>query len=580
MLYVIKNLFAYIRPYKLLSILFFLTLALDLLFLSLAPLSFQMIIDKAIIPKDMEYFTVIMIVLTISGFICVSAGIFSDYALAKLNARVQNDLRKKLFAHMQQLPVGFFHKSRSGELVSPFSVDLPVIDRSMAILFTTGIQSLTVVTISTMVLFYLEWTMALCILVGAILVFTGPYLLGGRAHAVNSAYKEQLAAMTSDVQENIKAQMVIKGFNLQNVMIDKFTERLNLLLISNYRKNIMAAKLERIPALCLLLINFTIIGFGSYLALTGRISLGSLVAFFTMYTSMGNAVFNLTFTLPLLTDAQVSMERIQKLLNEPRENADHSGEEPLGLRSTEVSVKNVSFGYQENQLSISQVSMHIPAGTKVAIVGSSGSGKSTIVQLLLGFYKPNAGHIEINGSNLHAYHLGSFRNHVGVVFQDSFLFHGTIAENIRLGKLDATNDELRMAAQQAEIHDFIMTLPDKYETLVLDGGSNFSGGQRQRLAIARAILRNPSLLILDEATSALDPISEASINKTFVKLSSDRTVITVTHRLATITEMDQIFVLERGELVEQGTHLQLLEKRGYYKRLWDKQIDLTSSQGG
>ncbi|GED60872.1 ABC transporter transmembrane domain-containing protein [Brevibacillus formosus] len=579
MLFVIKSLFGYIRPYKLLSFLFFLTLALDLLFLSLAPLSFQMIIDKAIVPKDMHVFTVIMMVLTISGIICVSAGMISDYVLAKLSARVQNDLRQKLFAHMQHLPVSYFHKTRSGELVSHFSVDLPVIDRSLAILFTTGIQSLAVVTITTMVLFYLEWGMALCILAGAILIFSGPYLLGRRAYAVNAAYKEQLAAMMNDVQENAKAQMVIKGFNLQAVMIDKFNERLKLLLVSNYRKNLMAANLERIPALCLLLINFTIIGFGSYLALTGRISVGSLVAFFTMYTSMGNAVFNLTFTLPLITDTQVSMERIQKVLNEPSDKVDHFGAEQFDLRTTEVSVKNVTFGYQKNQLSIKQVNMQIPARTKVAIVGSSGSGKSTIVQLLLGLYEPSSGQIEINGTKLDECNRGAFRNHVGVVFQDNFLFHGTIADNIRLGKLDATKEELRMAAQQAEIHDFIMSLPDEYETLVLDGGSNLSGGQRQRLAIARAILRNPSLLILDEATSALDPISEASINRTFAKLSSDRTVITVTHRLATITDMDQIFVLEQGELVEQGTHVQLLQKRGYYRRLWDKQSVLTATEG-
>lgn len=208
----------------------------------------------------------------------------------------------------------------------------------MAILFTTGIQSLAVVTISTMVLFYLEWVMGLFILVGAILIFTGPYLLGRRAHPVNATYKEQLAAMTNDVQENTKAQMVIKGFNLQAVMIDKFNERLKLLLVSNYRTNLMAPNLT----------------------LTGQISVDSLVAFVTMYTSMGNAVFNLTFTLPLITDAQVSMERIQKVLNEPNEKVDHSAAELLDLRMIEVSAKNVTFGYQEDQLSISQVSMQIP----------------------------------------------------------------------------------------------------------------------------------------------------------------------------------------------------------------------------
>lgn len=580
MLTVLKNLFHYMRPYKLLSALFFFTLLLDLAFVSLAPLSFKIIIDKAIEPKDMDYFLFVMIVLGISGVVCLSAGVFSDFALAKLNTRVQDNLRKKLFAHLQRVHIGFFQQSRSGDLVSYFSVDLPAIERAMSIILTTGIQSLTVVLISMIVLFYLEWSMALIILVGALVIMAGPYLLSRRAQAINADYKEQLSAMTSEVHENMKAQKVIKGFNLQSAMIHKFNDRLKSLFVSSYHKNVMNAQLERIPMISLLLINFSIIGFGSYLALKGHITVGSLVAFFTMYTSMGNAVFNLTFTLPVFTDAQVSIERIQKLLDEPEEPAGGSASAQLDSKRPAIDVDHVTFGYRKDQPVLKEVSLHIPAGSTAAFVGSSGSGKSTMVQLLLGFYEPDKGHIQINNASLDALNRATYRDRIGVVFQDNFLFHGTLLENIRLSKPDATREEIMEAAKKAEIHDTIMSFPDGYDTMVLDEGSNFSGGQRQRLAIARAILRDPSLLLLDEATSALDPISEASINQTFEELSHNRTVVTVTHRLASITGADQIFVFDQGKLVDSGSHVQMLERGGFYKMLWEKQSGLSISDGG
>jgi len=422
--------------------------------------------------------------------------------------------------------------------------------------------------------------MALFILVGAAIIFAGPYLLGRRAQEINADYKAQFSEMTSDIQENMKAQKVIKGFNLQQIMIDKFNERLQFLSVSSYRKNVIGAKLERIPMTSLLVINFTIIGFGSYLALTGHITLGSLVAFFTMYTSMGNSVFTLTFTLPVFTDAQVSMERIQQVLNQPLEATGESKVDPSAMQHPSIDVNRVTFGYQPEQPVLKDIQLHIPAGATAAFVGSSGSGKSTMVQLLLGFYEPDKGAITINGNSLQTLNRSTYREQIGIVFQDNFLFHGTLLENIRLSKPDATHEEIIQAAKQAEIHDMIMGLPDGYDTMVLDEGSNFSGGQRQRLAIARAILRNPSILLLDEATSALDPITEASINRTFEELSRNRTVVTVTHRLSSIAGADQIFVFDQGKLVDSGNHAEMLERGGFYKMLWNKQSGLSLSDSG
>ena len=577
---VLKNFLHYLRPYKWLTFLFFITLLLDLAFISLAPLSFKFIIDKAIEPRDIDFFFLILKVLAITGGICLLSGIVSDYALAKLNTRVQTDLRRKLFTQMQHSHIDHFQKNRPGDLVSHFTVDLPAIEGAMVSILTTGMQSFIVVVITTIVLFYLQWSMALVILIGAAFIFIGPLLLGRRAQKVYANYKQQMAAMTSDVQENVKAQKVIKGFNLQDSMIAKFETRLRLLFISSYRENILNAQLSRIPMVSLLLVNFTIIGFGSYLALKGYITIGSLVAFFTMYTSMGNSVFNLTFVIPIFADAQVSMERIGQLLNQPREQTVIGHREKLTESQLDIEVDRVSFSYDNINPVLEDISFSIPTNTSVAFVGSSGSGKSTMVQLLLGFYEPDVGQILINNTNLQSVERNAFREKISIVFQDNFLFKGTLLENIRMSKPNASEDDVIEAAKKAEIHDYIQSLPEGYHTEVFDEGSNFSGGQKQRIAIARAILRNPQLLFLDEATSALDPLTETAINQTFKKLAHGRSVITVTHRLASITNTDQIFVFDKGKLIESGNHERLLEQDGYYKNLWEKQSGLSLSVSG
>lgn len=580
MFIVIKNFISYIRPYKLLSTIFFIALFLDLAFISIAPLTFKFMVDNAIIPQDFNNFYLILIVLGIAGLIGFSSGIVSDYCLAKLNARVQNDLRTRLFSHLQHTNISFFQKNRTTELVSYISHDVSAIDGAMYAILTTGIQSISVVIISTIILFYLQWSIALFVLLGAVIIFAGPLLLGRRAQAVNSEFKIQMSLMSGDVLENIKAQKVIKGFNLQQVMIEKFHKRLQSFFMIDYKKNVLDSSLQRIPMMSLLLINFTIIGFGSYLALNDHITVGALVAFFTMYTSMGNSVFNLTLAIPAFTDAKVSMERIQHLLDEaPEEN----GQSQLLVKQDQqldIEVQNVAFRYTEKQNILADINLFIPGGTSAAFVGSSGSGKSTMLQLILGFYTPNEGQIRMNDCSLQDMDRGSMREQMGIVFQDNFLFRGTIMDNIRISKPLASDNEVREAARKAEIDDFIYSLPEGYQTEVLDEGSNFSGGQRQRIAIARAILRNPSILLLDEATSALDPISEESINQTFRHLSHDRTVITVTHRLSSITDADQIFVFDQGRIVDSGNHQQMLRNGGFYKELWDKQNGLSVSLSG
>lgn len=567
---VIRQLFSFLRPCRGLAVLFLLAAAIEMAVISLAPLSFKFMIDQAIEPRDRGAFFLILVILGTAGVFGVLAGLASDRMLARMGAMVQQNLRLRLFSRMQRLDIDRFQSSRSGEHISRFTVDLPAIEDAMVSILTIGLQSFAVITVSAGILFTLQWSMALVILAGASLIYIVPYLMGNRARAAFSDYRSDLEGMAADVQENVRGQMVVQGFSLQNAAIRKFEDRLKQLFVSHYRKNTMVASLDRLPMISLLLVNFTIIGFGSYLALTERITLGALVAFFTIYTSMGNAVYNLTAILPSFASARVSLDRITELLQQPeKDNGENTGA-PL-TRNPEIRADKLVFGYPGKEPVLREVSFTVEAGSTVAFVGPSGSGKSTLLQLLLGLRKPSGGRLAIDGADLAAWNGESYRESIGTVFQDSFLFRGTLLDNIRIGKPEASLQEVTEAARQADIHEYISRLPDGYETQVLEDGSNLSGGQKQRIAIARALLRNPCLLLFDEVTSALDPISEAAVSQTIRKLSKQRTVVIVSHRLSAIAGADQIFVMQEGRLVESGRHIELLEKRGLYSTMWERQ---------
>lgn len=580
MLIIIRTMIGYLKPYKLLTWMFLLFIGLDLIFISIAPLSFTYLIDYAVEPRSMGMFVNIITILAIAGILCTIAGIVGDYFLSKLNALVESDLRNQLFSKLQQLHINYYYTRRSGDTISLFSNDLPTISSALTSLLTTGIQSIVVVTISMGVLIYLQWSMAIIIVLGASLIFVGPLLLSKRAEQRYAQYKEQISKLNSEVQENVKAQKLIKSFNLQQYMYTRFSKRVKQLFVSSYNMNVMNAQLGRVPMISLVLVNFLIMAFGSYLALTEQITIGALVAFYTMYVSMGNSVYSLTFIIPILTDTKVSLERINEVLHNEKLEVNHKNDYKVPEQQLELMIENVSFGYTEQMHVLHNISLNIEAGSSIALVGSSGSGKSSLVQLLLGLYEPQQGQVKANGMPLSHIDLGYYRNQLAIVLQDNFLFQGTLVENISMSNADASFEDVVTAAKQAEIHEYIMSLPLGYETEVLDEGSNFSGGQRQRLAIARALVRNPQILILDEATSALDPATESSINATFKRLAKDRTIITVTHRLATIIEADKICVFEQGNLVEQGNHQQLLTLEGTYKYLWDKQSGLSLSEEG
>jgi ATP-binding cassette subfamily B protein len=297
-------------------------------------------------------------------------------------------------------------------------------------------------------------------------------------------------------------------------------------------------------------------------------SIGTLVAFESIFLSLCYALTYITQYMPTLAQAAGAAGHLQEVLREPPTVTDAPDAKPLPPFAREIEFRDVSFSYTGTDTQLAGLSVRIPCGSFVAFVGGSGAGKSTVLNLLLRFYDPTSGAVRVDGHDLRDVTLDSLRGQTGIVFQESLLFNLSVRENIRLGHLAATDEQVEQAARLAEIHDAIVRLPHGYGTPVGERGGQLSGGQRQRIAIARALVRDPRILILDEATSALDPVTEAAIHDTLLRLRAGRTVIAVTHRLGTVTEADVLFVLDHGRLVESGRHEELLIRGGVYARLW------------
>jgi ATP-binding cassette, subfamily B, bacterial len=328
---------------------------------------------------------------------------------------------------------------------------------------------------------------------------------------------------------------------------------------------------ERTAQTGLYVIHIAVFALGAYWAYTERITVGTIIAFEGVFLSMGYALTNVTQYIPTLAQAAGSIHHLNDLLAIKPTMVDRDDATELKPFEREVIFDNVAFSYPGSSFRTEGLNVTVPKGSFLGIVGPSGSGKSTFLNLLMRFYDPNEGKVTVDGVDIRTVTQESLRRQMAVVFQESFLFNTSIAENIRMAHPQATIEEIHEAARQAEVHDFIMSLPAGYDTWVGERGGQLSGGQRQRVAIARALVRNPALLVLDEATSALDAGTEAKLNDTLRKIAETRTVVSVTHRLGSVVTADRIIVLEHGHIVEAGTHGELLKADGLYATMWARQ---------
>jgi ATP-binding cassette subfamily B protein len=561
------------------TVLIALALAIDTSFTIAVPVSFRYLVDHAIALRDGTALLRVLIGLAIGVLLAAIAGIGRDYLWARFSIEMLNGIRTEMFEHLLRLSMDFFSRTGIAEIAARFSTDLASVEGALSAAPGWALVPTLDACVSLSMLFVLDWRLALVASLVVPVSLLGPRLAISRAAAASYRRKIDESGLVGVVQENIAAHTVVRAFGLERIALAHFQQRLATLETSSIRTAWYGSLLERSSGIGTLMLQVIVMGAGATMAYHGRLSIGSLAAFLTLFLTLSWSIGYVSQYFPYLLQAAAGTRRINELLNEPARVADLPGASEVPQFTGRIRFECVTFGYNPGRRNLDNLSFEFPSGASVAFVGPSGCGKSTVLSLLMRFYDPLSGRISVDGVDISRVTQASLRARMGVVFQDTILFNTSIRENIRLGKLGATDAEVESAARAAEMHELIVKLPQGYDTAVGERGGRLSGGQRQRIAIARAILRDPKILVLDEATSALDAETEAAINRTVKRLSQGRTVISVTHRLASVTEFQHVFVLESGRLAEAGSHNELLAQGGLYARLWKKQSSV-SVEGG
>jgi ATP-binding cassette subfamily B protein len=577
----LRRLAPYFRPYRKTQVLVALGVLCDVAFDAFWPLAFKFLIDDGLIPKDAAVLVGVLVVLGIGVIVTSAIGVAYSYLNAKLCSDVLADVRAHMFRHLQRLSLGFYSRAQAGDVLARFSGDMIAVENGMISLLPWAVKPSLDILASIVLLFVLDWRLALVSMIVWPVALVGPRVFTPKAVASSYEKKRREAAALTVVQEDISGQAVVKAFGLEGVRLDGFERRNTEVRQSAGRTFFLGSLVERSASTGILILGLIIIGIGCWMTFEGWMTIGTLVAFQSLFFVLGYSISAVAEYVPGLVQGLAGFRHIGDLFDNEPEVVDAPDARPLGRLSDEIAFNGVTFMYPEaEEPSLRDFSLSVPHGASVAFVGASGSGKSTALSLLMRLHDPTSGSISIDGAALSEVTQESLREQTGVVFQESFLFNVSVGENIRMGNREASDGDVEEAARAAEIHDFVLTLPDGYDTFVGERGGRLSGGQRQRIAIARAIVRNPAILLLDEATSALDPGTEAAINATLRRLSAGRTAITVTHRLASAKDAGKIYVLDGGRLVESGTHDELVAAGGLYHNLWQRQSGFTLSDAG
>jgi ATP-binding cassette subfamily B protein len=552
---------------------------IDLLFRYLSSLSYKYLIDLALLPRDGKALAVIISALLILGLTNVLAGISSDYAKARLGSNFLFEYRIRLFRHMQLQSQRFYERFGVGDLLARYTDDIPSIQTAVLYILTGGFLSVASVIVGLAILFSMEWKLTLVTLAGSALLFVPFRMLKSRSLALGEAYYKQLDQFNGSIDENIKAYRVIRAFDLRRSMLDKVEGNLRTMLSIGVQRNFVSSNLNRLPMLAISLLTAVILAYGGYLTFDGSLTIGEFIAYNSIFFTVGTSMFGVTSVLPFFLSARTSLERLQQAMDWKPDVIERDGKELSPVRS-DIALRDVNFAYVPDEPVLRHLNLTIPVSGYTSIVGPSGAGKSTVLQLLMRFSDPQSGAVMYDGHDIKEAQYASLLRQVGVVFQDSILFHTSVRDNIRVGNPDATQPEIVEAARAAGIHETIVGFREGYDTLVSNYGDSLSGGQRQRIALARALLRNPRILFLDEATSALDPDTERAVNETIRALGRRMSIVSVTHRLANAAMSDRIIVLRQGTVAETGTHEQLLEQDGLYRQMWEKQQGFMLAHGG
>ena len=533
------------------------------------------VIDGVLVNKDKALLNVItvgiVVVFALRGFFVYG----QSYLMAYISQKVVIDLREHLFRHFQRLSISYFDRSRTGKVLSYMTNDVGVLQGALAQnVIELASESLALIG-SLIAMLYLHWQLALLTLITVPLVAEAMKIFGVKLRRASGTMQQRAAEITSVLQEMIVSIRLIRLFVREDYEIDRFNRENE----NNFNAQMKAAQLSAtLTPVVEFLAAFAvtvIVWYGGNEVIRGNLTSGSLIAFLVYAVNISNPVKRLGNVYGSIQRAVAAADRVFEVLDTLPEVQDAPYAKPLPPVKGRVTFEDVTFEYRSGEPALRNMSIDVAPGQVLAIVGPSGAGKSTIANLIPRFYDPQAGRICIDGVDIRDVTVASLREQLAMVPQDTILFSASIYENILYGRLDATREEVMAAAQASNAHNFILQLPDGYETQIGERGCQLSGGQRQRIAIARAILKNPRILILDEATSALDAESERLVQDALDKLMVGRTTFVIAHRLSTIQRADRILVLEKGRMVECGAHADLLDAGGLYCKLYSIQTEDT-----
>jgi ATP-binding cassette, subfamily B, multidrug efflux pump len=583
------RLLPYLSPYKVLMIIVFVCVVIYTLLGLVGPFLMGVAIDRFIIPKQLAGLAMISLVMLVTYALNNLFQAIAGWLMAAVSQRALKDMRRDLFTHLQRLPISFFDRQPAGELMSRMTNDIDVINQAVSQNVTALLASVLTLVGILVAMFLLDRWLALASVLVVPIMFGFTNFVARYTRRGFRDLQKHLGEMNGVMEEAISGQKVVKAFRRNESVVAAFRERNQAVYKAGVYANSYALLLMPLTNV---LGNFFVIvlaGLGGWLALQGLVTVGIIATFIIYGQNFIQPLRQLANIYNTIQAALAGAERVFEIIDTPGEIDDALSTTALSTtalstaamvpattsRETlhgDVKFDHVRFSYQPDQPIIKDMTLEACAGQTIALVGPTGAGKTTIINLLTRFYEIDEGQITIDGTDIRDIQKSNLRRELGLVLQDTFLFADTVMENIRYGRLDATDEECMQAAQLADADHFIHQLPHGYQTVLSERASNLSQGQRQLLSIARAILADPGILILDEATSSVDTRTEARIQKSLLRLMQGRTSFVIAHRLSTIRDADQVVVIDHGEIVERGNHQELLDRRGFYHHLYVSQF--------
>ncbi len=536
------------------------------------PLGLRELLDAVFEQGDDSLLNLLAIGLFILFIVQAAFSFAGNYHLEWVGERVITDLRKKVYEHLHRLGFRFFAERRLGEITSRLTNDVGSIRTAL----TDSLPQLLTISFSLIgsisLMVVLNWRLSAVIFATVPVVTVATRYFGQKIRKLSRSIQDELADSTAVAEDALGAVRLVKAFVREDYEVSRYSNAIEKLFKTARRKVVLTQLFWSGVGIMFLSTLVIIFWYGGKEVLADRLTAGDLVAFIIYALNISRSISQSSRLYTAVNTAAGASERIFELLEEIPEIKDSEHAKNLETIEGNISIKNLTFSYEDSRTILDHINVEVEAGQTIALVGPSGAGKTTLLNLIPRFYDPRDGAILVDGHDIREIKYKSLRNHISIVPQEVHLFGTSIKDNIRYGKQDATDDDIVEAAKDANAHEFISEIPEGYDALIGEKGVKLSGGQRQRLAIARAILKNPEILLLDEATSSLDSESEAQVQDALYRLMEGRTTFVIAHRLSTVQHADRILVLDKGKIVEDGTHQQLLSKRGLYNHLYELQF--------